>query len=104
MPSPPSAPATLRPLASVTVTSPSVPEVALTTTGSLGSTPVAPLAGLMLSSAGVRRRRRRTTTRSDDDELEPATLSVAGLSTLPEQPATRARPATTVAATASRAP
>jgi hypothetical protein len=40
----------------------------------------------------------------DEEERDPATLSVAGLSTLPEQPATRARPATTVATTASRAP
>ncbi|GAA2161117.1 hypothetical protein GCM10009845_10460 [Pedococcus bigeumensis] len=75
--------------------------MAETTTGSVGSTSVAPLAGVMVSSAGVGVAEDED---EEDEEREPATLSVDGLSTLPEQPATRARPATTAAATASRAP
>ena len=65
---------------------------------------MAPLAGLIVSSAGVGVADEEDEEDDDEEELEPATLSVAGLSTLPEQPATRARPATMVAATASRAP
>ena len=91
VPSAPRSPATLRPLASATVTSPSVPVVALTTTGSAGQD-----AGGVLGRAdgqlGGRRRSATTTRRTTSELLEPATLSVAGLSTLPEQPATQGQP------------